>query len=176
MNHLRWLTPLLLPGSVWLLFSFCQFGLGSYMPVLSPKCFPLCRLNWNGEQVILLDYNIILNLFAWAYLSSVLYQFVFWERVLDVWLCVEVSSHLGNTISPTFDMSPPPHSCVIVCFCLNSVRSRSQHVLLLLTLTVSVGVWGCTACLPGSANLSHVCHTSKPPFHWLLLLKINTFP
>lgn len=62
-----------------------------------------------------------------------------------------------------------------VCLCLNSVRSRSLCSAFAHSVTVSVGVWGCAARLPASANLSHICHTSKPPPLWLLLLRFTLF-
>lgn len=40
---------------------------------------------------------------------------------------------------------------------------------------VSVGVWGCIACLATSANLSHISHTSKPLPLWLVLLRLTLF-
>lgn len=43
------------------------------------------------------------------------------------------------------------------------------------SVTVSVGVWGCAARLPASANLSHICHTSKLLPFWLLLLRSTLF-
>lgn len=65
--------------------------------------------------------------------------------------------------SPIFGMSPFSSS-LSVCVSLSQLSEVKVIVCSAFAHsgTVSVGVWGCAARLPASANLSRICHTSKP--------------